>query len=228
MVKPTATAILAAAVLAGCAMPYSPVPVATNFPNSGQEKLQAAAHWDIIANDLERKLAERLRKQPPRPVYLADPASAGSAFQRALHASLVSALVNDGFTVSRSPAGSLKVDVDVQAVTFAENRTQYRYAGGPVALATGLWVLSDIDPATGVVAAAGGHDLYRYHTSIFAPGDTPKTELLVTVSVGDQFRYFARTTSAYYVADADRALYGIKDEPKDAQLTKAFKVRGDR
>lgn len=228
MVKQTAIATLAAAVLAGCAVPYSPVPVATNFPNSGQEKLQAAAHWDVIANDLEHKLAEKLRKQPPRPVYLADPAPGVSPFQRALHASLVSALVNDGFSVSRSPAGSLKVEMDVQAVTFAPNRTQFRYAGGPLALATGLWVLSDIDPVAGVMGAVGAHELYRYHTSIFTPGPTPQTEIIVTVSVGDQFRYFARTTSAYYVADEDRALYGIKDEPKDAQMTKVFKVRGDR
>ncbi|UGQ48836.1 hypothetical protein [Massilia endophytica] len=228
MVKHAAIATLAAAALAGCAVPYSPVPVATNFPNSGQEKLQAAAHWDIIANDLEHKLAEKLRKQPPRPVYLADPAATATPFQRALHTSLVSALVNDGFSVSRSPAGSLKVEMDVQAVTFAENRTQFRYTGGPLALATGIWVLSDIDPVTGVLGAVGAHDLYRYHTSIFSPGATPKTEIIVTVSVGDQFRYFARTTSAYYVADEDRALYGIKDEPKDAQMTKVFKVRGDR
>lgn len=228
MVKQSAIAVLSAAVLAGCAMPYSPVPVATNFPNSGQEKLQSAAHWEMIANDLLDKLSERLRKQPPRPVYLAEPAGTVTPFQRALHASMVSALVNEGYTVSRSPAGSLKVDIDVQALTFAEKRQQYRFAGGPVALGAGLWVLADADPLTAVVGAAGGHDLYRYHTSIFAPGDTPQTELLVTVSVSDQFRYFARTTTAYYVADADRALYGFKDEPKDAQLVKLFKVRGDR
>jgi regulator of extracellular matrix RemA (YlzA/DUF370 family) len=46
--------------------------------------------------------------------------------------------------------------------------------------------------------------------------------------VSDQYRYLARNTSAYYVADSDRMLYGIVDpEPVEPQLTRMFKVRGD-
>ena len=55
-----------------------------------------------------------------------------------------------------------------------------------------------------------------------------KTEIIVTLSVSDQYRYLARTTSAYYVADSDRELYGIVEPDAElTKLTRTFKVRGD-
>jgi hypothetical protein len=225
MLPKVVTALALAAALAGCAVPHSPVPVATNFPTSQQPKLQAAAHWNAIADHVEQRLVTDMRKQPQRPFYLADDKDA-TPFKRALVNQLVTSLVRDGYVVSRSPAGAWKVEVEIQAVTFSPNRPQYRYAGAHAALAAGAWVLADIDPTVGLVALAGGGDAYHWFHSQFAQGDTPKTELIVTLSVGDQFRYHARSTSAYYVADTDRALYGIREE--DTQLTKLFKVQGGR
>jgi hypothetical protein len=221
-------AMTAAAVLAGCATPHSPVPIASNFPSTKQEKLQAAAHWGVIANSMSQQLITELKKGPQRPFYIAEPSQA-SPFQRALTIQLISALVNQGQVVSRAPAGALRVDLDVQAYTFAPNRPQSRYAGVPAAIGTGVWMLADIDPGFAVAAGAAGFDGYNWYSSQYAAGDTPQTELLITASVSDQFRYYARSTAAYYVADSDRALYGIKDEaPKEPQVTKLFNVRGDR
>ena len=41
MLKPAILALTSALLLAGCAMPYSPAPVATNFPSTQQARLQA-------------------------------------------------------------------------------------------------------------------------------------------------------------------------------------------
>ncbi|OFA01060.1 hypothetical protein DUGA2_43920 [Duganella sp. HH101] len=229
MALKTAMAVAAGILLAGCASRYTPTPLAANFPTTKQAKLQAAYHWGVISDNIEKNIVAQLKKGPPRPVFLNEPKEP-SAFQRALTTQLTTSLVNDGYVVSRSPAGSLKIDMDVQAVTFTANRPQYRYHGESAALATGVWVLSEIEAPlmANVAVAAGAWDSYEWFNAQFAPGATPKTEIIVTVSVSDQFRYVARTTSAYYVADSDRILYGIVDpEPVDPAQTRIFKVRGD-
>ncbi|MRW89989.1 hypothetical protein GJ699_08345 [Duganella sp. FT80W] len=229
MALKTALAVATGILLAGCASRYTPTPLPANFATTKQAKLQAAYHWGVISDSIEKRVVTELKKSPPRPVYIAD-VKDPTPFQRALAAQLTTSLVNDGYVVSRSPAGSLKVEMDVQAVTFTADRPQYRYHGDKTILAGGVWLLSEVDAGAlfNVGAAAGGIDAYQWFNSQFAPGDTPKTEIIVTVSVSDQYRYLARSTSAYYVADTDRQLYGIIDpKPVEPQLTRTFQVRGD-
>lgn len=225
MLAKVATASALAAFLAGCAVPYSPAPLATNFPSARQEKLVAASHWRAVADHIEQRVMAEMRKHPQRPFFIAEDKDA-SPFKRAVTNGIVTSLVKDGFVVSRTPAGAWKLELDIQAVTFAPDRPQYRHAGAHTAIAAGAWVLTDIDPVPAIVALAGASDAYHWFRSQFAPGATPRTELIVTLSVGDQFRYHARSTSAYYVADADRALYGIRED--DRTVTKVFQVQGGR
>ncbi|MYM27930.1 hypothetical protein GTP58_06310 [Duganella sp. CY15W] len=229
MALKTAIALAAGILLAGCAARYTPTPLAANFPTTKQAKLQAAYHWGVIADNIEKRVVAELKKSPSRPVYINE-AKDPNPFQRALAAQLTTSLVNDGYVVSRTPAGSLKVDMDVQAVTFAVNRPQYRYHGELAAIGAGVWLLSAVEAPVlfNVAAGAGAVDGHNWINAQFAPGDTPKTEIIVTVSVSDQYRYLARNTSAYYVADSDRFLYGIVDpQPEEPKLTRTFQVRGD-
>jgi hypothetical protein len=229
MALKTALALAAGILLAGCASRYTPTPLPANFPTTKQAKLQAAHHWGVISDSIEKRVVLELLKSPKRPVYINEPKEP-SPFQRALAAQLTTSLVNDGYVVSRTPAGSLKVDLDVQAVTFTADRPQYRYHGDKTILAGGVWLLSEIDAGAlfNVATGVGALDSYQWFNAQFAPGDTPKTEIIVTVSVSDQYRYLARNTSAYYVADTDRLLYGIVDpKPVEPQLTRTFQVRGD-
>jgi hypothetical protein len=230
MALKTAMAVAAGILLAGCASRYTPTPLPANFPVTKQAKLQAAYHWGAIAGDIEKQVVAELKKSPPRPVYINEPREA-TPFQRALAVQLTTSLVNDGHTVSRSPAGSLKIDLDVQALTFASDRPQYRYHGQLAALAAGVWTVREADAPVvlEVPTATGALDMRDTMNAQFSPGETPKTEIIVTVSVSDQYRYVARSTSAYYVADTDRELYGIVDPapPQAPQLTRMFKVRGD-
>lgn len=228
MVMKTGATILFGALLAGCAAPYTPVPVATNFPTSTQDTLRAASHWKAIAADLEQRLVAEMTKGPKRPFHIAEKPDA-TPFQRVLTSQLITALVNDGYVVARAPAGALKIDIDMQALRFAPRRQQYR--GELAALAAGVWVQRGIDLSEGAAAPAPAAtpDQLKYHHTRFADGATPKTEVIVTLSVSDQYRYYARTASAYYVAEADRELYGIPDEDqKDAKKMRMFQVRGDR
>ena len=235
MATKTAAILITGALLAGCAtqripqMQDTPAPVASNFPTSNQYKLQAAGHWSAIAQHIEQMLAAEMKKGPKRPLFIADPAPQAAPFQRALAVQLTSALVRDGHVVSRTPAGSLRVDIDVQALTFSPDRGQFRYPGEPTLITAGVLALAAIKPVAGVIAGAAAYDAYQYSHSKFAKGATPQTELLVTVSVSDQYRYYARSSTAYYVADGDRTLYGIPPEPSpDALFVKKYQVKGDQ
>ena len=229
--KKIALALIAAAALGGCKTPYSPAPLATNFPTTKQEKLQAAAHWTAIASHMEQQLAGELKKSPPRPLYVASPANP-TPFQLAINNQLISSLVSDGYVVSRTPAGALQISLDVQAITFAPNRKQAPTVGVATAIATGVWVLAERigDPIgklgrfAGAAGVGAGIDAYQWYGSEYASGPTPRTEIIITASVTDEHRYVARASNTYYVADADRTLYG--EAP--SQLSQSFQVKGDR
>ena len=112
----TAAIVGVAVLAAGCATPYSPVPVATNFPTSEQQKLQAAAHWMAITEHIEKQLVPALNNSPRRALFVQP--LRGSPFERAVAGQLMTSLVNGGFVVAKTPDDALKVEVDTQVVAF--------------------------------------------------------------------------------------------------------------
>ncbi len=224
--KKSLIAATAAALLAtGCATPFAPAPLATNFQSAKQPKLQAAAHWHTIAGDVAAKLSAAIPANTP--LFVNQQANA-STFERAFTSQLVTALIEAGHPVMRSPEGALRVGVDTQAVPFAADRPQYRHAGKATALGAGIWVLYDIveyasnGPAKAALLALGAADAYAWFESEFAGGGTPAMEIIVTTSVTDASRYVARNTSVYYVDDADQRLYKTPVQSH----AKAFQVVG--
>ncbi|MCM2288313.1 MAG: hypothetical protein NDI67_04725 [Sulfuritalea sp.] len=220
-------ALLCLPLLAACATPYSEAPLATNFPTSKQQKLQAAAHWNVIAGDVAKQISSGLKEK--RPLFV-NQSLVKTAFDRAFTNDLISALVAEGYTVMKSPDGALSVDVDTQAVRFSPNRPQYNHTGLATAVTAGVWALRDVslDTAGQVlgagVAVAAAADAYSWFRSEFASGQTPQTEIIVTTSVSDARQYLARRTSIYYVADSDSRMY-VYEPPFQAQ-TKNIGVTG--
>ncbi|CAN7265969.1 hypothetical protein [Massilia sp. LjRoot122] len=214
-------ALCGALLTAGCAVPYSPAPVATNFPSTQQAKLQAAAHWGVIARHMAGQLAPSLKVNARRPLYVTSQQS--SAFAQGVSAHLVTALVNEGYAVVKVPdANTLRIELDTQVVAFSGKRPQYRFAGERTALVASAWVLTGIDHSVEwlVSAAVAGQDAYAWFHAQFAPGATPKTEIIVNLSLADDARYYARSTSVYYTTDSDRALYDAA-----SQTSRTFAVR---
>lgn len=214
-------ALAASALVAACATPYSETPVATNFPTSNQPKLQAAAHWNVIAGDVAKQISTSLKER--RPLFV-NQTTVKTEFDRAFSNQLISALVADGFTVQKMPAGALSVDVDTQPVHFTANRPQYHHTGTATTLTAGIWALHQAEATAGavLVASVASADAYSWFRSEFATGATPQTEIIVTTSVTDASQYLARNTSVYYVADTDRRLY----EYTPPTQTKAMGVTG--
>lgn len=210
MSKSLAAAAAIALLASACATSHAPAPLATNFETSKQHKLQAAAHWNSIAKDVATQLSARVPKETA--LYMTQGARA-SSFEQAFAGQLITALMESGYVLKRSPEGALHVAVETQAVPFAADRPQYRHAGKATALGAGLWVLYDIaeHASSGAGKAAmlvlGAGDAYAWFNSEFASGGTPSMEIIVNTSVTDANRYIARNTSVYYVADEDKRLY---------------------
>lgn len=231
MVKKTAITLFGATLIAGCALPYSPVPLATNPATSKQAKLQAVAHWEAMSRHIGNELAPTLKNSPDLPLFV-DTVQA-TPFNQAVAGQLITTLVNSGHVVSKTPTAALKIEIDTQVVAFSANRPQYKFAGERSAIVSGAWVITAVNHTVAGIATAAivGEDAYSWFHSEFAPGDTPKTEIVVTVSVSDERRYYARYTSVYYVTDSDRLLYEVAP-PKDStpannqQVTKLFTVKG--
>lgn len=190
--------------IAGCATTHSEAPLATNFPTTKQPKLQAAAHWNVIAGDVAKQVAASLKD---RPALYVSQAREKSDFDRAFGNQLITALVAEGFAVRKDSAGALIVDIDAQAVQFSAQRPRYDYAGTATVLTAGVWALHNATAASAAAAGIVAADAYFWFRSEFATGATPQTEIVVTTSVSDSERYLARNTSVYYVADADADLY---------------------
>jgi hypothetical protein len=203
-------ALLAAWALAGCggflsapepvaaekevAAPL-PVPSPTAFPESGQPRLLAGQHWQTIAQDAARNLAGGLRRgqrcgagiAPCLALYLAAPQYV-TEFSRAFVNALVTALVQQGFNVSQVEEGALALHVDVQSVRFHENAGNAEWIR---ALAPGLWARTEKGEESGRMTALPG----------------ARSEIIVTLSVLDDKRYAARSSTIYYVSNADLPLY---------------------
>lgn len=245
-----ASILIAASSLAGCVghgiysgadgkyPDRNEVPIASNFSTTMQLKLQAAEHWQRVAVDSAGALAQAFPRGSL--VHLrrscetsgCAPQACDTAFNRVFFNQFLTALVAAGYQVTTAPAPNAHtVEIDVQAVSFAHDRPQYRYAGVPVRFGPGIWALRDEaslwDRAGNEAMRTEGYDGNWYRAE-FAGGPTPRNELVVTVSAMSPARaYLARSTKVYYTADADVANYSCAGAAAAAARTWTIPVVGD-
>ena len=106
-------ALCASLFLTACTTPYSEAPVATNFPSSKQHKLQAGAHWNVIANDAASTLVSSIRlgkgciaAYPDCNRLVLRPPKEPTAFAQGFHTLLATALVNQGVQLAPPDAAA--------------------------------------------------------------------------------------------------------------------------
>lgn len=203
---------IAAALLAGCATPYSEAPLAKNFPTSKQNKLQAASHWLVIAKDV----AEQIKLGTDKigaPVYVAPPQK-NSQFTQAFYTQIITSLVNQGVTVRKFNDGTAQiVDIETQLVQFSPDRHQNKRFTSASVIGAGIGVIHGLgfpvgtDRVLGGFALTGAYDWTSWVEQEYAKGPTPTYELIVTTSLVKNSQFVARRTDAYYVNDPDWTLY---------------------
>lgn len=223
IITPTLAVILAGLVV-GCAAPrYSDVPAPTRFENSKQQQLQAAHHWQLIAEHFAKQIASDLQdKLGGRAVFIPQPGGE-QAFVQGFRELLITALVQQGVPVSTLPSNALTVDVNYSIYRFRPERVvSTYYYGDAVALTAGLWAIGGISAASlsSATAANAGAKLlatvvglegFAWVNNVLRGDHTnsavPRSEMILTASVADNSRIISRRSDIYYTSDDDPRLY---------------------
>lgn len=220
----------ALSLLAGCApFQHTEAPLATNFATSKQPKLQAAHHWQVIADDMADTIAKSLAEGSPCvaaagncPAVFVARATPPTPFSQAFQTGFVSRLVNQGTKVAIAAPGDIHIAIDIQSVRFSPDRSQYLGVGKFSLMTLGLWGLHNLAEHSGYHHAAGvgalgvavASDIVQWNMAELAKGPTPQMEVIVTASATRGGQFLARRTNVYYIADTDSALYTYTLPPK--------------
>lgn len=225
--KKTATVVAAAALISvgvtACAQ--RPVPTATSYPSSDQQKMQASHHWDVLAENLAAGIGGKVSAIPGnRPVYIA-PSSQNTDFSRALHNLLTSRLVEKGVAVSTSESGDalgkpLVLKYDSQVVSFSDREGLHPLPGDFTLMKGVSYLIYRVGdlwaaPAWAILP------LSDYHENYF-PGGT-NSEAIVTVTINDGDRVVYSGSRIYYINDGEKGHYSGPALPA-APHTKNFKA----
>jgi len=183
-----------------CSAPYREAPRAVNYKASEQHKLQAMAHWNIIA----KNIAESLTKKINYPVYLKT--AHETKFEKILLRMLRDKLINQGIVVKTNKKDVKILTIDASAVKFSPNRDKWNdLQGSLVALGSGVFVASEATgPGFAAVGIVGGEGLYAYSSKY---SKTPQYEIDVNIVVTDKNKFLASVNKIYYINDSDIHLY---------------------
>lgn len=172
----------------------SQIPVATNYPYTEQQKMQAAHHWEVLATDVVEQLEQsnKISKTTPMIVvpefYL--PRLRTIPFKKAYQNFLITRLVDAGYNVVE-PSGKaeLLMTFDIQLV---------RHNDRPVRSPN---IVSQIGRLL-----AGSAD------GAYVGIEASKYEVVITTSVKNKHTYVMSHTGTYYINtpawDSNYALQG--------------------
>ncbi|HCE28852.1 MAG TPA: hypothetical protein DET46_08885 [Comamonadaceae bacterium] len=214
---PALATLLAVAVLAGCST--LDVPRADNYPATGQKKARAVHHWDVLAEDVAVRIAQKIADWPAgeHPIHItgADDSSFNQGFLKLLRVRLL----DKGVTLSTVPTA---VELEIQTQVVQHQAAGPRNLPVPLPLTmlgagVGVWrdwethyanrsLLPGVSTAIGLGAGLA-LDMARMHTQGLAAGGPTHTEVLVTTALKTSDRYLAGSADMYYIERADTALY---------------------
>lgn len=202
----------------------SRIPQPEAFSYSKQRTMQAAHHWNILANDVANRINNELIRQHRlhSPVYVRhscgkpDTCVPGRTFpfDEGFNDLLTTQLVNFGIpTLNRQEGSTLVVDYKVQVVAHSDSVPMLR-PGLLTALTAGIVVLRNASPEVLAVAAAAAADYLN--TTLVLNGHY---EVIITTSIIDNNRYLMRSSDIYYIDDADFWQYRKTTPAPEIEMT---------
>ena len=206
---PNRVPLLLAALMLCLAAGCTRIPQPQGFLYDNQEKMQAAYHWNVLANDVANRINNELIRQKyfNTPVHVrhscgkADPCAPGQTFpfDEGFNDLLTTQLVNFGVPTLATPEGSvLTVDYKVQVVQHSATRVQWPQPGLLTALTAGVVVLRDAPWQVISLATAAATD-----TLLATSTTNNHYEVIITTSITDRGKYVMRASDIYYINDAD-------------------------
>lgn len=180
---------------------YTPFPLAKNFKKSYLNKLQSAAHWNILAENEADEISRKLNIELTVSI---EKDSNESEFEEAYRKMLTSHLLRNGIKVE-DLSGDYLLACDVQVV----NHEDRDLVPPPAGSFTTLFMISQI-PELAVAAIPFATD--NYFAKIFDTF-TPNTEVLITTEIKQGTAIIQSSTHVYYFNPKDEPLYdpGSKD-----------------
>lgn len=224
-------AVAGTLLLAGC---NSQIPYATTYKMTGQQKMQAAEHWNILAADV----ADRVRAALDDRVELrllavdVDTDQERGPFHKVFKELLASQLVQRGVQVPDKPENQLELVYSVQVVRHGM-RFQRPPPGILTLIGAGVSVSRDITASFIYGAAPAGllADVAVGHLTSHS-----EQEIVVTTRLVWKNRYVMHASDIYYINDADNLHYGeplppyggtARVDPLDGFQAKTVGVRNE-
>lgn len=198
------------------------VPRADNYPASGQKKVRAVHHWDVLAGDVAARIADKISEWPAGEHLLYLSAPPAGSFNQGFRKLLMAHLLERGVALSTEPTA---VQLHIETQVVQHEAAAHNSAGLPYTrLAAGVAVARDIavhaqSAPSGIAAGLAlgmALDAATLYTDGAAAGGPTRTEVLVTTSLESGGRYLASTADMYYIERAEAGLY--RNAPPQAPL----------
>lgn len=199
-------AALSAALLSGCFnVNTSQAPLASTYPISEQQKMQAAHHWRVLATHEAKQMLRNPRLAGE--VLFVSGEEQASAFAQGFHSLLTSQLVSNGAYVSTNPINTARVDYRVQVVEHKDRGYIRAPQGAWTALATGIAVATIpfnhwSEPALALIPAAGLVDAFSGNWV-----EPSNKEVIITTQATDGDRILYSSSNIYYINAGDSGHY---------------------
>ncbi len=193
------------------------IPQPASYAYSEQQKMQAAYHWDVLANDVANRINNQLVQSDliDKSVFVKTtcgtdgiPCERGETtqFNEGFRDLLITRLVNYGVpTSSDNKISDIEVNYKVQVVYHLARRPTFP-PGMITALTAAVVVLRHAPGAIQALALAAGIDIANS-----AGPWNGHYEVIITTSMVTDEKYLFRTSDIYYISDPD--FWHYQDSP---------------
>ena len=201
------TCVLVIFLLCNCS---SRIPEPISYPYSQQKKMQAASHWNVLAEDLANRINKQLilTNNHDKAVFVkqtcGDESSSCKAnetgtFNEALHDLLITNLFGYGVpTKSRADQNAIEISYKVQVVYHNTDRIRSLQPGLLTALSAAVVVLRNAPLDVVLLAAGVAADIAN--TSLVT---SSHYEIIITTSMITNSQYLFRASDIYYINEKD-------------------------
>ena len=230
-IKGLSIAFLLVWLVAGCnhhspASPQSLVseaPVPKLPPLSTQEKIQAVAHWRLIAQHTANLVKRDLAANPSlrfSTLYVAP--GGATPFEKVFYNLLITELFEEGMAVSNDPRNDLILGFDIELVNHPRrvigvDPAVYHALGPGLIVRPGLLEpgaprnpLKDYQVSRGTRLGGNGED-WEF--------TLPNNEIVITTSLTQEDHYVMRNSSVYYIDDPEWWQYARKEALTHPSMT---------
>lgn len=223
----TASILLLSLILCSCTR----LPQPASYAYSEQQKMQAAYHWDVLANDVANQINNRLiiSDYVDKSVFVketcgtdATPCEQGQTtqFNEGFRDLLITRLVNYGVpTSNKKKLTDITVDYKVQVIYHATNRYTMP-PGSLTALTAVISVFRGAPDTIKALAMAAGIDIANSAAPIVG-----HYEVIITTSMVADDKYLFRTSDIYYINDPDFWHYQSPSTGKTIKLVQTTSER---